>query len=94
MEVVTFDYVLIIAMTIAIVNRIKAEITKPIASLYYTLMSITIGAGLYAVALYASDIVKGFIFIGLAAAGIFDVYARKGILAEKKLDGEVVKAVK
>lgn len=87
---VTFDYVLIVAMTIAIVNRIKAEI-KPIPSLWYTLMSIVVGAGLYAVSIYTSDIVKGFIFIGLAAAGIFDVYARKGILAEKKLNGDIVK---
>jgi hypothetical protein len=88
---INLDYVLIVAMTIAIVNRIKAEI-KPIASLYYTLMSIAIGAGLYAVALYTNDVVKGFIFIGLAAAGIFDVYARKGILAEEKID--VTKEVK
>lgn len=87
---ITFDYILIVAMTIAIVNRIKAELPKPIAGLYYTLMSVVIGAGLYAVALYTNDIVKGFIFIGLAAAGIFDVYARKGIVAEKKIDGSSV----
>lgn len=87
---VTFDYVLIIAMTIAIVNRIKSEIIKPIPSLWYTLMSIGIGAGLYAVSLYTSDVVKGFIFIGLAAAGIFDVYARKGIIEDKNLKGTIV----
>lgn len=72
------DFALIVAVTISVVNRIKAE-TPPIASYWYTLMSIAIGAGLYAVSIYTSDVVKGFIFIGLAASGIFDIYAKRGI---------------
>ena len=71
MELV-LTYAVIVAFTIAIVNRIKAEVPeqKPWA---YTLMSIAIGAVLYAISLYAPPVVSGFILIGGAAAGIFDV---------------------
>ena len=70
------DYAIIAAITIALVNRLKSElpIIKPI---FYTLMSIAIGAGLYAVSIYAADVVKGFIFAGLIASGIYDVYKRQ-----------------
>jgi hypothetical protein len=73
---VVLDYALIVAITIAIVNRIKSELPV-IKGIFYTLISIAIGAGMYAVALYAPDTVKGFIYIGLAASGIFDVYTKK-----------------
>jgi len=68
----TLTYAIIVLMTIAIVNRIKEE-TPVIKPFWYTLMSIGIAAALYAVSLYAPPIVQGFIFIGAAASGIYDV---------------------
>jgi len=73
---IVLDFATIAVITIAIVNRIKAEI-PPIKTYWFTLMSIAIGAGLYAVAIYASDVVKGFIFAGLIASGIYDVYKKQ-----------------
>lgn len=75
---IVLNFATIALITVAIVNRIKAE-TPVIKSYWYTLMSIAIGAGLYAVSIYASDVVMGFIFAGLIASGIFDIYAKKGI---------------
>ena len=65
-------------ITVAIINRLKAEI-PPIKSYFYTLMAIAIGAGLYAISVYAPPVVFGFIFAGLIASGIFDIYAKRGI---------------
>jgi hypothetical protein len=62
-------------VTIAIVNRIKAEVT--LKSIYYTIIAIVIGAGLYAVSVYAPDIVIGMIFAGLIGSGIYDVYKKQ-----------------
>jgi len=73
---IVLDYAIIAAITIAVVNRIKAEVPA-IKSFWYTLISIAIGAGLYAVSIYASDVVKGFIFAGLIAPGIYDVYKKQ-----------------
>jgi hypothetical protein len=70
------DYAVIAAITIAIVNRIKSELPA-IKPIFYTLISIAIGAGLFAVSIYASDVVKGFIFAGLIASGIYDVYKKQ-----------------
>ena len=75
---IVLDLATIALITVAIVNRIKAE-TPAIKSYWYTLISIAIGAGLYAVSIYAGDTVKGFIFAGLIASGIFDIYAKRGI---------------
>ena len=75
---IVLDLATIALITVAIVNRIKAE-TPAIKSYWYTLMSIAIGAGLYAVSLYTDEVVKGFIFAGLIASGIFDIYAKRGI---------------
>ena len=72
MEGMTLTYTIIILMTIAIVNRIKGE-TPAIRPFWYTIISIVIAAGLYAVSLYAPPVVQGFIFIGMAASGIYDV---------------------
>ena len=58
-------------VTIAIVNRIKAEVT--LKSFYYTIIAIVVGAGLYAVSVYAPDIVIGMIFAGLIGSGIYDI---------------------
>lgn len=70
------DYAVIAAITIAVVNRIKAEAPE-LKTFWYTLISIAVGAGLYAVSLFATDIVKGFIFAGLIASGIYDVTTRE-----------------
>lgn len=70
------DYAVIAAITIAVVNRIKSELPE-IKPIFYTLISIAVGAGLYAVSLYASDVVKGFIYAGLIASGIYDVYKKQ-----------------
>jgi hypothetical protein len=64
--------------TLAITNRIKAE-APAIASYYYTIIAIIIGAGLYAVSVYAQPVVLGFIFAGLVGAGIFDITKKKDI---------------
>ena len=69
-----FDWLnagLIVLATIAIVNRIKEEATLPNWSI--TLISFGVGAVLYLIGLYALDVVKTIILIGLAASGIFDV---------------------
>jgi len=73
---IVLDFAIIAAITIAIINRIKAE-TPAIKSIYYTLMSIAIGAGLYAVSIYCNDIIIGFIFAGLIASGIYDVVKKQ-----------------
>jgi len=72
MEGQTLTYTIIVLMTIAIVNRIKQE-TPAVKPFWYTLMSIAIAAGLWAISLYAPPVVQGFIFIGAAASGIYDV---------------------
>ena len=76
MENIVLDFATIAIVTVAIINRIKAELPE-IKPVFYTLMSIGVGAGLYAVSVYASDIVKGFIFAGLIASGIYDVYKKQ-----------------
>ena len=75
---VVLNYALIVFIVIAVINRIKAEV-KPLPSWAYTVMAIVLGAALYAVAVYAPPIVAGFIYIGGAASGIFDVYSKTGI---------------
>jgi len=76
MDNIILDFATIAIITIALVNRLKSElpVIKPI---FYTLMSIAIGAGLYAVSVYAADVVKGFIFAGLVASGIYDIYKKQ-----------------
>ena len=69
-----FDWLnagLIVLATIAVVNRIKSEVTLP--DWAFTLVSFGVGAVLYVIGLYAPDVVKTIILIGLAASGIFDV---------------------
>ena len=70
------DFAIIAAITIAVVNRVKAELPE-IKPIFYTLISIAIGAGLYAIKLYAPDVVIGFIFSGLIASGIYDAYKKQ-----------------
>ena len=76
MNNIILDFATIAIITIAVINRIKSELPE-IKPIFYTLMSIAVGAGLYAVSIYASDVVKGFIFAGLIASGIYDVYKKQ-----------------
>ena len=76
MDNIILDFAIIAAVTIAIINRIKAELPE-IKPIFYTLISLAIGAGLYAVSIYAGDVVKGFIFAGLIASGIYDIYKKQ-----------------
>ena len=76
MDNIILDFAVIAAITIALVNRIKSELPE-LKPIYYTLISIAIGAGLYAVSIYASEVVKGFMFAGLIASGIYDFYKKQ-----------------
>jgi uncharacterized membrane protein HdeD (DUF308 family) len=59
-------------VTIAIVERVKAE-WKPEKNFWFTLISMVIGAALFALFLYAPPIVIAFLFVGLLASGVFDI---------------------
>jgi hypothetical protein len=72
MEGQTLTYAVIVLMTIAIINRIKQE-APAIKPYWYTIISIAVAAGLYAISLYAPAVVQGFIFIGAAASGVYDI---------------------
>lgn len=82
MELLTIP--IIIAATIAIVNRIKAEAPPAIKTYWWTIISGAIGPALYAIAIFASgvpftrELLPNFILIGLASSGIFDVYSKTG----------------
>jgi len=76
MDNIILDFATIAVITIAIVNRIKAELPE-IKPIFYTLISIAVGAGLYGVSIYASDVIKGFVFAGLIASGLYDVYKKQ-----------------
>lgn len=64
--------ILIGVLVYAIVERIKAE-TLTLKGYWYTLISIVVGAALFAIFVYAPVIVLGFLFVGLLASGIFDI---------------------
>ena len=70
----TSTAVLILA-TIAIVNRIKAEVPT-LKSYWYTIIAFGVGAVLYFIGLYAPTQVTIPLAIGLAASGIFDAYKK------------------
>ena len=70
---VFFPVMILIGVVVyAIVERIKAEV-KALKSFWYTLISVVVGAGLFAIFVYAPVIVLGFLFTGLLASGIFDI---------------------
>lgn len=74
---IALNVALIVFITVAVINRIKADV-KPLPSWAYTVISVGLGAILYAIALYAPPAVVGFICVGGAASGIFDVYSKTG----------------
>lgn len=73
--------ILIGVITYAIVERVKAE-TPTLKGYWYTLISMVVGAGIFAIFVYAPIIVLAFLFVGLFASGVFDIttyVAGKGI---------------
>ena len=66
----------LVLVTVAIVNRIKAE-APVIKGFWYTIIAFGVGAVLYFIGIYAPVIVTVPLTIGLAASGIFDVYTKK-----------------
>lgn len=63
-------------ITIAIVNRLKAEVGK-IKSYWWTIIAFVIGSGLYIVSIYAPQVVLGALFAGLIGSGIYDIYKKQ-----------------
>ena len=59
-------------VTTAIVERIKAE-TPKLKGFIFTLISMAVGAGVFALIVYAPIIVIAFFFVGLLASGGFDI---------------------
>jgi hypothetical protein len=76
--------VIVIAATIAIINRLKAEIdVPPNMGWIWTIVAFLVGPALYSIGLASSggfsvEVIPTLLFIGLASAGIFDVYSGKG----------------
>ena len=69
------DITILVAVTLAIVNFIK-KATNDTLGYWYMLISVGVGAALYAIGLYAPPIVIAFIAVGLVASGIYDVYKK------------------
>lgn len=67
--------VILVAITIAVVNRIKAEIPV-LKSYWYTIISLGVGAILYFIGMYAPAMVTVPLTIGLVASGIYDAYKK------------------
>ena len=66
----------LVLVTVAVVNRIKAE-APALTGFWYTIIAFGVGAVLYFIGVYAPVIVTVPLTIGLAASGIFDVYTKK-----------------
>ena len=67
---------IIIAATIAVVNRIQAEAPK-LKDYWYTIMSFVVGAAIYSLVIYAPSVITTIFFIGAAASGIYDIFKTK-----------------
>ena len=70
------DIAVLVVITVAVVNVIK-EATGNKLGQWYMLISAGIGAVVYAIGLYAPDVVKGFIAVGLVASGLYDLAIKK-----------------
>lgn len=64
--------ILVGVIVYAIVERIKAEFPI-LKGFWYTLISMAVGAAIFAVFVYAPIVVLAFVFVGLLASGIFDI---------------------
>ena len=71
------DIAILVAITVAIVNVIKKATGDKLGQ-WYMLISAGVGAVIYAIGLYAPDVVKGFFVIGLVASGIYTVAGKIG----------------
>ena len=69
------DIAVLVIITVAVVNVIK-KATGDSLGLWYTLISAGVGAVIYAIGLYAPDVVKGFVAVGLVASGLYDIYKK------------------
>ena len=69
------DITILVVITVAIVNFIK-NATGNTLGYWYMLISAGVGAALYAIGLYAPDVVIAFIAVGLVASGLYDVYKK------------------
>ena len=71
------DIAILTVITVAIVNAIKQAVGDKIKSNWYILISAGVGACIYAIGLYAPDVVKGFVAVGLIASGLYDITKKK-----------------
>ena len=66
------DITVIVLITVACVEAIK-KVTDNKLGQWYMLISAGVGALVYAIGMYAPDVVKGFIVVGLVASGLYDI---------------------
>ena len=66
------DITVIVLITVACVEAIKKATGNRWGQLYM-LISAGVGAVIYAIGMYAPDVVKGFIVVGLVASGLYDI---------------------
>ena len=66
------DITILVVITVAIVNLIK-DVTGNKLGYWYMLISAGVGAALYAIGMYAPDVVIAFIAVGLVASGLYDI---------------------
>jgi len=66
------DIAVLVIITVAIVNVIKKATGDKLGQ-WYMLISAGVGAVIYAIGMYAPDVVKGFLAVGLVASGLYDI---------------------
>ena len=66
------DIAVLVIITVAVVNVIKKATGDKLGQ-WYMLISAGVGAVIYAIGLYAPDVVKGFLAVGLVASGLYDI---------------------
>ena len=66
------DITILVVITVAVVNVIKKATGDKLGQ-WYMLISAGVGAVIYAIGMYAPDVVKGFLAVGLVASGLYDI---------------------
>jgi len=66
------DIAVLVIITVAVVNVIKKATGDKLGQ-WYLLISAGVGAVIYAIGMYAPDVVKGFLAVGLVASGLYDI---------------------
>ena len=66
------DIAVLVIITVAVVNVIKKATGDKLGQ-WYLLISAGVGAAIYAIGMYAPDVVKGFLAVGLVASGLYDI---------------------